>query len=589
MLTWIKKFFEPPVFHNQARTRQAYLATQVAIALLFFAVMVMASALVSRVYVVDTGVALSSVAVWVRLLSALAFVALGAYAQLLVRRGQVHVASVLLTLSLTLIFTVMLVVSRNGIRTPFFSIYLIIIFIAAVLLGRNWGMGLAVFTGVLAVVLTFSEMAFRKTPLVLSETPLTMFFMNVGIMVMMVTLFYVAVGNMNRSLNEARLANRQLEALRMSLEQRVEERTHALSRRARYLEAATDVARYISSEWELEELLARLVTLISERFSFYHAGIFLVNASGEWAELQAASSQGGQQMLARGHRLQVGQVGTVGYVTAYGEARIALDVGADAVFFNNPDLPDTRSAITLPLRSRRRIIGALDVQSTESAAFTDEDVMVLQALADQVALAISNVRLFERLQDSVAAERRAYGELSYRAWAEMLHARGVMGYVDDASGTYPVSAIVASDGLTDSDVENVLQSDTDTVAIPVKLREGGGVLGVVRLRKSQAAGSWTPEQVALMESITEQMGVALESARLYQDSQHVAMRERLVGKSARRMRQNLDVESVLKTAVDEIYNALELEEVTVRLTSDSDTARADTARADTARADTGVE
>jgi len=184
-----------------------------------------------------------------------------------------------------------------------------------------------------------------------------------------------------------------------------------------------------------------------------------------------------------------------------------------------------------------------------------------------VALAISNARLFERLQDSIAAERRAYGELSYRAWLEMLRTRGEVGYVDDAAGTYPAQGEVKSELLVAGDAGSTIQGDENTIAIPVKLREGDGVLGVVRLRKPDDAGRWTPEQIAMMEAITEQMGVALERARLYQDSRRLAMRERLVSEATSRMRQTLDVESVLKTAADEIYRALELEEVTVRLTT----------------------
>ncbi len=122
----------------------------------------------------------------------------------------------------------------------------------------------------------------------------------------------------------------------------------ALQRRAIQLQTAAEVSRDASAVRDLPELLNRIVTLIRDRFGFYHAGIFLLDDAQEYAVLQAASSEGGRRMLARGHRLTVGETGIVGYVTGTGEARIALDVGEDAAFFDNPDLPATRSEMALP-------------------------------------------------------------------------------------------------------------------------------------------------------------------------------------------------------------------------------------------------
>src|SRR5690606_34214496 len=131
-------------------------------------------------------------------------------------------------------------------------------------------------------------------------------------------------------------------------------------------------------------------SVISEKYGFYHVGVFLLDENRTYAILTAANSAGGQKMLARQHRLKVGEQGIVGSVTGSGEPRIALDVGADAVFFNNPDLPESHSEMALPLRSGGQVIGALDVQSTETGAFTHVDVQTLGLLAEQVSLAIEN-------------------------------------------------------------------------------------------------------------------------------------------------------------------------------------------------------
>lgn len=355
------------------------------------------------------------------------------------------------------------------------------------------------------------------------------------------------------SLAQAEAYATELSAHRATLE----ERTRALERRTSYLEATSAVARDATSVLDAQRLLSRVTKMISEQFGFYHTGIFLLDPTGEWAVLEAASSEGGLRMLERRHRLKVGEVGIVGYVTGRGEPRIALDVGADAVFFDNPDLPETRSEMALPLRARGyrgepRIIGALDVQSTEPGAFSEEDASVLQTLADQVAMAINNARLFEQAQASLDAERRAYGEVSRQAWAEMMRSRPNQGYRYDRAGVTPV-------GTTPAEGDGTLPE----FALPVKVR--GQVVAALEAHKHSDSGDWSPDEVTLLELLTDQLGVALESARLYQDTQHRAVEEQLIGEITSRMRATLDLETVLQTATDEIYHALGLDRIMVRL------------------------
>jgi signal transduction histidine kinase/DNA-binding response OmpR family regulator len=176
-------------------------------------------------------------------------------------------------------------------------------------------------------------------------------------------------------------------------------------RRATQLAAAAEIARDATAILDVDRLLEETVKLISAQFGFYHASVFLLDEPNEYAVLQAASSAGGQQMLRRGHKLRIGEAGIVGHVAATGEPRIATDVGSDAVFFDNPDLPETRSEMALPLKVRDRVIGVLDVQSTQSAAFAEEDVTALQTMADQLAVAIANGQLFQRVRAD--AMRRA--------------------------------------------------------------------------------------------------------------------------------------------------------------------------------------
>jgi len=368
------------------------------------------------------------------------------------------------------------------------------------------------------------------------------------------------------ALTQSRNLAEELEIHRATLEEQVVERTAALARRSTQLEAAAQVAREAAAIRDVGRLLSETVRLISNRFGFYHAGIFMLDEAGQYAVLRAASSEGGQRMLARGHRLQVGQEGIVGYVTGQGRPRVALDVGTDAVFFDNPDLPDTRSEMALPLQVRGEIIGALDVQSTEAAAFSDEDVAVLQTLADQLAMAISNTRLLQQVQESLEAERRAYGVVSREAWSDLLHAQLALHQRYDPQGILPADGqwreqvrMAAQQGKTVSGQEK----PPTTLATPIKVRDQ--VIGILDAHKPAGAGAWTAEEITLLETLADQLGIALESARLYRDAQRRAARERLIGEVTDRVRETLDIETMLKTGVQEVHQALGLPEVTVRL------------------------
>jgi signal transduction histidine kinase len=154
--------------------------------------------------------------------------------------------------------------------------------------------------------------------------------------------------------------------------------------------------------------MADTVDIICNVFGFYYAGVFLIDDEGEWAVLTAGRGEAGAAMIAEGHKLKVNGHSMIGTATGTSKALIALDVGDEPVHFKNPHLPDTRSEMALPLVVGEEVIGAVTVQSKEEAAFSDDDITALQAMADQVAVAIHNARLYSYVQDLLAqAERRA--------------------------------------------------------------------------------------------------------------------------------------------------------------------------------------
>jgi GAF domain-containing protein len=177
-------------------------------------------------------------------------------------------------------------------------------------------------------------------------------------------------------------------------------------RRALRLETAAEVSRVVNSILEPKALLQRVVDLVRERFELYYVGLFLVDQQGAWAVLRAGTGEAGQQMVDQGHKLRVGGESMIGACVAGAEARIAFDVGEEAVRFDNPFLPETRSEMALPLIARGEAMGAMTIQSTQPSAFSDEDITVLQTMADQVAIAIDNARLLEQTQRRAERERQ---------------------------------------------------------------------------------------------------------------------------------------------------------------------------------------
>jgi GAF domain-containing protein/HAMP domain-containing protein len=392
----------------------------------------------------------------------------------------------------------------------------------------------------------------------------------------------------------ARAFNRMTEQLRgliSGLEQHVLERTTDLERRSNYLEAAAEVSRAATSILEPDQLMGQVVELIRERFDLYYVGLFLVDEAHEWVVLRTGTGEAGRAMLARGHRIRVGE-GMVGWSVANSQARVALEAGADAIRLATVELPETRSEAAIPLRSRGQVLGALTVQDSRPGAFDRDAIAAFQAMADQVAVALDNARLFAENQAALDTTRRAYGQLSHQAWTELLRARMDWGYRYTQNSVIPITndwqpetlqavqtGQMAQSGhqMAQSGHQSVQRSpaslgepglggngtEVATLAVPLKVRDQ--VIGALSFRRGESDQAWAAEEIALLETLAEQLAMALESARLYQDIQRRAERERLTAQVTTRMRETLDMETVLKTAVQEVRQALGLSEVVVRL------------------------
>jgi len=355
------------------------------------------------------------------------------------------------------------------------------------------------------------------------------------------------------------------------LEQRVNERTTELtdrstelervnqtvSRRASQFEALTEVMQSILSIRDPHHLLPQIAKVISEKFGFYHVGIFLLDESNEHAVLTAANSEGGRKMLERNHRLRVGEEGIVGYVTSTGEPRIAMDVGIDPVFFNNADLPDTHSEMALPLRSEGRIVGALDVQSQETSAFTDDDIQMLSLLANQVSLAIENARLFDETRLALAESEAVSRQLTREAWGRMPVESKLLGFRYGTSGSSPLHERL---DLSELGASRANQKETGHLAVPIVVR--GETIGSLVVQPPSNA-ALNQDQIDLIQAVAERVALSAENARLFEETTRRAERERLVSDITGKIRSVNDPQSMIQTAMDELRKALGASKVEV--------------------------
>jgi PAS domain S-box-containing protein len=193
-----------------------------------------------------------------------------------------------------------------------------------------------------------------------------------------------------------------------------------LQKRNTYLAASAEISRLVTSTLDLNAIFSRTVNLINEKFGFYHAAIFIVEETGFNAVLREATGVAGAEMKLNRHTLQVNSKSIVGKVTGDGQAVVVNNTAHDPLHKINPLLPETRAETAIPLRIGGRIIGAIDIQAKTENAFTDDEIAVLQTLADQVAVAIDNARSFELSQQAVM-EMREIDRLKSQFLANMSH------------------------------------------------------------------------------------------------------------------------------------------------------------------------
>lgn len=321
---------------------------------------------------------------------------------------------------------------------------------------------------------------------------------------------------------------------RNNLDNRVRNRT-------RQLRKVNEIGQAVTSILDPDELLARAAFLIGDELESYYTAIYLLDTSGQWAELREATGDAGKVLRENKHRVDIKGRTAIAMAIQTRQIRLALDTGAEPVRFDNPLLPYTRSQLVAPLIVGDNVFGALELHSTREAAFSVEDVDTYQNMANQVAIALENSRLFREGQQNLLEMRATQRQYLQGAWSSLL---------EETTLEYELG----DDESADKQIQ-----------IPLALRDQ--TIGQISMAATE---EWTPEQLNLIETIAAQAALALENARLVEESQTIASQERITNEIVAKIWSSSNTDGILQTAVRELGRALEASEVDIELSTGDD-------------------
>ena len=362
---------------------------------------------------------------------------------------------------------------------------------------------------------------------------------------------------------------------------RVEGTARAYDDRYKLASVTTQIAQRISRRTALDDLLRNTVDDIRDSYGdIYHAQIFLLDEAQREAQLAASTGDVGKILLERRHSLPVGSQSVIGTVTSLGEPVVARAGLPDSVHRRNELLPDTAVEAAFPLKIGETVIGALDLQSRFASAFNADEVPVFQSLADNIAVAIDNARLFsqteerlrenqhllEQMRGAVSEVERLNRELTQQVWTQYLSSKGGQLSVDvDFSNnvvrhtgdwTPTLDEAVQTNGLVHTPIR-------DGMMLSIPLRVRGLVVGAMEFEL--VGESLSPEDIDLVQAVAERFGLAVESTRLYEESRRVAQRETMLNEIGSRMQRTNSINALLSEAARGLQTSLGANRVAIRL------------------------
>ena len=437
---------------------------------------------------------------------------------------------------------------QSGSTGSGFLFLIVFVTATAILLGPLAGSGAVILSFLVTFLISYgveSGYFIQTTDLINSNTTqrwASVFIFLLAASMIFTTISIIIVG-LQRDLHHSVELASDLQEQRNVLSNALQEKTSSLERRITEIRTATEIIRSFSSVLSTETLMQTVVDLIHDRLDLYYVGLFLVDAGGQSAVLKAGTGDAGRIMLASQHRLPIGGVSMIGWSIANLKPRIALDIKQEGMHFNNPNLPETRSELALPIIGRGDALGALTIQSTLENAFDENDITILQGIADSLGIALENARLFEQSQKDLAEISSLNRQYVQQSWSDEIMASGNLSYVYENHGVRDTGSI------------------SHNLQIPIRLRNQ--VIGQIEIEKD--TDEFSGDDIELVESISSQTAVALESARLLQESQRKASQEEKIVELTSRFSQALGIDDILQTAVKELGQLPSISEISIQL------------------------
>lgn len=353
----------------------------------------------------------------------------------------------------------------------------------------------------------------------------------------------------------------QLRDLIGSLEERVQERIRAL-------ETSAIISRQLATILEVDQLMRQVVTSIQQAFDYYHVHIYLIDPNSGELVMREGTGEVGQKLKQAGHRLEPGE-GIVGSVAQNGEAILVENVDDYPFFVRNPLLPKTMAELAVPLRKGDEVLGVLDAQSEKAGGFTQEDLTLMQSIADQVAVALDNARLFHEARQAAAEAEELTRRLIQDTWRDIDRQAEAAGYIFSRSGLAPVSTEwlpVMGQAVRHKELAQDGQEKT-CLAIPLTLRDE--LIGVIGIERPPDR-PWTEDELITVQSVTEQIALALDSARLARQTERSAWRDQVVSESTAQVWSSVQLDEVMRIAVTQLGDKLKASEVVLRLGTETE-------------------
>jgi GAF domain-containing protein len=553
MLNQTRKFFAPPDFpEDEDKTRKAKYANAITWAFLSLAIVFET---IVRISVNYTGLSIMDL-----ILAAVAVICI--LALILLRKGYVQLTSILLVV---LIWAAVNSIAATGfgVKDASYITNFAIILMTGLLLGWQASLIVTLMSAISGFGLAYAEqnglIEVVFYPVSSFARDVTFVFVLNGVLIfLLITGLENALKRSRNHLRELESANQSLNTTEAELRYRTTDLLTAndqLENRTKKLHAVAEITRTATALRDFEQLLSSITSIISNQLGYYHVAIFLLDEQKQYAILRSANTEAGKRMLSRGYRLSVGQLGIVNSVAQTGQPRMALNLGDDKSFFNNPELRASQSQLALPLKSGNEIIGVLDVQSVQERDFTETDISTLSILADQVGIALQNALLFEESQRALRDANVASMQASKRDWKEYSEEIHIKGYRYDG---------IKSEPLKDS---RQLNKENNALLIPVQLR--GQPIGRLKLNVSDHSHQWTDDELVMVKATAERVALALESARLLEEAQKQATREAFLSGVATKLSTSFQLDSILRDTVQELGQTLKNSTVTFQLVNPS--------------------